>query len=110
MTRPHCEISNIFVLTPLEDVVMPEPKLKDTIAEHQKKARGRASVAVITLSSSRSVDNDQSSELFAGLLQQNGHDVAVRKVIADSRNVLRPTARESVRQKNVQSSLTTGGT
>ena len=75
---------------------MPEPKLKDTIAEHQKKARGRASVAVITLSSSRSVDN--------------GHDVAVRKVIADSRNVLRATVRELVRQKNVQAIITTGGT
>jgi len=110
MTRPHREISNIFVLTPLEDVVMPEPKLKDTIAEHQKKARGRASVAVITLSSSRSVDNDQSGELIESLLQENGHDVAVRKVIADSRNVLRATVRELVRQKNVQAIITTGGT
>jgi molybdenum cofactor biosynthesis protein B len=89
---------------------MPDPELGDSIAEHRKKSSIRASAAVITLSTSRSVDNDQSGELIQKLLEQNGHAVLVRKVIADNRTVLRATLRELVRQKNINVIVTSGGT
>jgi molybdenum cofactor biosynthesis protein B len=89
---------------------MPEPKLKDTVSEHKRKADIRASVAVITLSDSRSADNDQSGDLIQRLLEDNGHTVVIRKLIADNRTVLRATLRELARQKDVNVIITTGGT
>jgi molybdenum cofactor biosynthesis protein B len=95
---------------PAEDAFMAEAKLTDTVAEHRKKSNTRAGVAVITLSSSRSLNNDQSGELIQKLLMEHGHQVPVRKLISDNRNVLRATLRELVRQKDVHAIITTGGT
>jgi molybdopterin adenylyltransferase len=89
---------------------MPEARLKDTVEEHKKKSQIRANVAVITLSSSRSPANDESGDIIQQLLEDNGHKVALRKLISDSRNVLRATLRELIRQKNVDTIITTGGT
>jgi len=89
---------------------MPESKLSNPVEDHKKKATLRASVAVITLSSSRSIENDQSGAIIQQLIEANGHSVAVRKVISDNRTVLRATLRELVSQKNVHAIITTGGT
>jgi molybdopterin adenylyltransferase len=89
---------------------VPERGLGDPVAEHRKKASARANVAVITLSSSRSADNDLSGDLIQKLLETDGHHVPIRKIITDNRNVLRATLRELVRTKEVQAIITTGGT
>jgi molybdenum cofactor biosynthesis protein B len=88
-----------------------EPKLKDTVLEHKKKADMRCTnVAVITLSNSRSAKEDESGDIIQKLLEENGHTVGVRKLIADNRTVLRATLRELSRQKDVHVIITTGGT
>ena len=89
---------------------MTERNLENPVLEHKKKSNIRAGVAVVTLSSSRSIDNDQSGDLIQKLLLDGGHSVAVRKLIADNRNVLGATLRELIRQKNVHAIITTGGT
>jgi len=89
---------------------MPDPKLKNTVAEHKKKSDILAKIALITLSSSRSADNDQSGDLIQKALEQAGHTIAVRKLISDNRTVLRATIRELVRQKDVEVIITNGGT
>lgn len=89
---------------------MADGRLSNTVSLHKKQANIRAAVAVITLSNSRSVDNDQSGDVIQKLLETNGHTVPIRKVIFDSRNVLRATLRELVRQKNIHAIITTGGT
>ncbi len=89
---------------------MAEARLADTVAKHKKRADKVASVAVITLSNSRSLNNDQSGDIIQKLLEDNGHTVPVRKLISDSRNVLRATLRELIRQKDVHAIITTGGT
>jgi len=89
---------------------MPEPRLKNTMADHKKKGDIRSKVAVITLSDTRSADNDQSGDIIQKLLEGNGHTVAIRKLIADNRTVLRATIRELGRQKDVDVIITTGGT
>ena len=89
---------------------MPEPRLKDTAAEHKKKGDVRSMVAVITLSDTRSADDDLSGDLIQKLLEGVGHTVAIRKLIADNRTVLRATLRELGRQKDIDAIITTGGT
>jgi molybdopterin adenylyltransferase len=89
---------------------MPENKLANTAADHKKKSSLRANVAIITLSTSRKAEEDQSGDLIQKLLEDGGHQVPIRKIITDSRNVLRATLRELVRLKEVQAVITTGGT
>jgi molybdenum cofactor biosynthesis protein B len=89
---------------------MSERKLKNTIREHKDKAKNRANVAVITLSNSRSADNDQSGDIIQKLLEDGGHKVVVRKLISDNRTVLRATLRELARQKSINTIITSGGT
>jgi molybdenum cofactor biosynthesis protein B len=94
----------------MEDMVMPEAKLPDTIAEHKKKSDLHTAVAVVTLSNSRSAGNDQSGDIIQELLENHGHEVPMRKLIPDSRTVLRATLKELVRQKHLHAIITTGGT
>jgi len=89
---------------------MAEKKLEDSVAEHRAKSDLKAGVAVITLSTSRSLDTDKSGDVIQELLEERGHSVPVRKVIPDSRNVLRATLRELAREKTVHAIITTGGT
>jgi molybdopterin adenylyltransferase len=89
---------------------MPERKLEDSAAEHKKKSNLCVEVAVITLSTSRSLDTDKSGDLIQELLEGKGHKVPVRKVIPDNRAVLRATLRELVRDKKIHAIITTGGT
>jgi len=89
---------------------MAEKKLADSVAEHRKKSDLCVGVAVITLSTSRSLDTDKSGDVIQQLLEQGGHKVHIRKVIPDSRNVLRATLRKLTREKKVQAIVTSGGT
>jgi molybdopterin adenylyltransferase len=89
---------------------MPESKPGNPVSDHRKKASARARVAVITLSNSRTADSDQSGDIIQKLLERGGHSVPIRKLIVDSRNVLRASLRELVRQKDVHAIVTTGGT
>lgn len=89
---------------------MAKRKPQDSVAEHRKKSDLFAGVAVITLSTSRSLETDKSGDAIQQLLEKNGHAVRVRKVIPDSRNVLRATLRELTRDKSVDAIVTTGGT
>ena len=89
---------------------MPEPRIRNTVLDHKKKADIRTRAAVITLSDSRSADNDQSGDIIQALLEGKGHTVTIRKLIADNRTVLRATLRELARMKDLQVIITTGGT
>jgi molybdenum cofactor biosynthesis protein B len=89
---------------------MPDPRLKNTVSDHKKRADIRSNVAVITLSSSRTAKDDESGDIIQKLLEEHGHSVAIRKLIADNRTVLRATLRELARQKDLNVIITTGGT
>jgi molybdenum cofactor biosynthesis protein B len=90
---------------------MGEAKHKNTAAEHRKKSdHHHACVALITLSSSRTLKEDGSGDLIQKLLEAGGHSVSMRKLIADNRTVLRATLREICRQKDIDAIITTGGT
>jgi molybdenum cofactor biosynthesis protein B len=89
---------------------MPEPRLKDTVLDHKRRAEIRSKVAVITLSSTRTAKDDESGDIIQKLLEEHGHYVAIRKLIADNRTVLRATLRELSRQKDINVIITTGGT
>ena len=89
---------------------MSRQKLEDSVAEHKAKSHVKASVAVITVSTSRTLAADKSGDIIQQLLEENGHRVAVRKLVPDSRTVLRANLRELARDKEIHAIITTGGT
>jgi molybdopterin adenylyltransferase len=89
---------------------MSGPKLANSAAEHKKKSDISADVAVITLSTSRTLDTDKSGDLIQKMLEEKGHRVPVRKVLPDSRNALRAAIRELARERNISAIITNGGT
>jgi molybdopterin adenylyltransferase len=89
---------------------MPRRKLNDPIREHKAAAAGSAGFAVITLSSTRSLEDDQSGDIIQQILESAGHTVIDRLVIGDNRASLRRTLQKVLRRREVQAVVTTGGT
>jgi molybdenum cofactor biosynthesis protein B len=84
------------------------------VAEHKKHAGISAQVAIITLSTSRAqkteLSPDKSGDVIQQLLEEKGHKVIARRLLPDSRTLLRAAIRELTRNKQVQAIITTGGT
>jgi molybdenum cofactor biosynthesis protein B len=97
-------------LSRFQDMKMSHAKINNSVAEHRRKSQIHAGVAVLTLSSSRTLANDKSGDIIQKLLEKNGHKVLIRKLLADSRIVLRSTIKELICEKNVHAVITAGGT
>lgn len=67
-------------------------------------------MAVITISDSRTPDNDTSGDYLAESLQAEGHRLAVRKIVRDDRYVLRAEISALIADDRVDVVLTTGST
>ena len=89
---------------------MKKIKTKNSVAEHRSRSHDKACVAVITLSSSRTLASDQSGDMIQGLLEREGHVVVARMVLKDNRNRLKAALNALIRRKKVQAIITTGGT
>jgi molybdenum cofactor biosynthesis protein B len=67
-------------------------------------------IAVITISDSRTEDNDTSGDYLAESLQGEGHHLALRKIVSDERYVLRAEVSALIADPEVDVILTTGST
>jgi molybdenum cofactor biosynthesis protein B len=89
---------------------MDKRRLKDSVREHREKSAIRADVAIITLSTTRSLSTDKSGDVIQELLEEEGHRVVVRKLLPDKRSLLQTTLRKLVKENKVHAMITTGGT
>ena len=67
-------------------------------------------IAVITISDSRTAENDSSGDYLAGELEREGHRLALRKIVTDDRYVLRAEVSALIADPEVDVILTTGST
>jgi molybdenum cofactor biosynthesis protein B len=67
-------------------------------------------IAVMTISDSRTPDNDTSGDFLAESLQAAGHRLAFRKIVRDDRYVLRAEVSTLIAAAEVDVVLTTGST
>jgi molybdenum cofactor biosynthesis protein B len=65
---------------------------------------------VITLSSSRTLANDQSGDIIQSLLEEEGHTVVARMILKDDRTALKSAIKDLIRQKKVKAIISSGGT
>ncbi|MCL1049807.1 molybdenum cofactor biosynthesis protein B [Shewanella abyssi] len=67
-------------------------------------------IAVLTLSDTRSIDNDTSGQFLETALVEAGHNLADRQIITDDKYQIRAVISQWVASNNVQVIITTGGT
>ncbi|ELZ53412.1 MULTISPECIES: MogA/MoaB family molybdenum cofactor biosynthesis protein [Halorubrum] len=67
-------------------------------------------VAVVTVSSSRSADEDPAGDYVAAAFEEAGHEVAVRELIPDDYDSVQGTVDRLARRKDTDAVVTTGGT
>jgi molybdenum cofactor biosynthesis protein B len=80
------------------------------VAEHRAGAPKSLSLAVVTVSDTRTVETDTSGALIIELSEAAGHRVVERKIVPDEPNVMRPLFESYRDRADVDAVLVTGGT
>ncbi|WP_128905947.1 MogA/MoaB family molybdenum cofactor biosynthesis protein [Halorubrum amylolyticum] len=84
----------------------------DTHDDHGHHGHDADSVAigVVTVSSSRSLDDDPSGEYLVSAFEEAGHEVAVHELVPDEYDSVQGTVDRLARRKDTDAVVTTGGT
>jgi molybdenum cofactor biosynthesis protein B len=78
--------------------------------QHREQAPDSVDCAVVTVSDTRTLDNDGSGAKIAALLEAAGHRVVARRIVKDEPDQVEAAVREFVADANVDAILLTGGT
>jgi molybdenum cofactor biosynthesis protein B len=81
-----------------------------SVVEHKAAAPGSVRCFVVTVSDTRTPENDASGGAIADLLTAAGHIVAGRTVIRDDPDLVYTTIERHLADADVQAIITTGGT
>ncbi|PHQ38727.1 molybdenum cofactor biosynthesis protein [Halorubrum persicum] len=68
------------------------------------------SIALVTVSSSRSLDDDPSGEYLVSAFEEAGHEIAVRELVPDEYDSVQGAVDRLARRKDTDAVVTTGGT
>ncbi|UCE74892.1 MAG: MogA/MoaB family molybdenum cofactor biosynthesis protein [Methanomassiliicoccales archaeon] len=80
------------------------------IEEHKMHAQKTVNCAVITVSSTRTKENDISGKTIIGLLEGNGHTVLYYDVIKDDISLISNSLEHTLKEEGVQAVILNGGT
>ena len=78
--------------------------------DHHHHDAESVAVAVVTVSSSRSLDEDPSGDHVAAAFEDAGHEVAVRELVPDEYDSVQGTVDRLARRRDTDVVVTTGGT
>ena len=67
-------------------------------------------IALLTISDTRTVNNDTSGKLLRKRVEDAGHTVAAQEIVADDIYQIRATMSAWIADSNIQAVITTGGT
>jgi molybdenum cofactor biosynthesis protein B len=77
---------------------------------HKAGAPKKVNIAIITVSSTRSVTNDKSGRWIGKRAKKEGHEVVVHRVIPDDEGTIAQTIQEIINKGEARVLLLTGGT
>ena len=78
--------------------------------EHRAAAPARVRCYVLTVSDTRTEENDTGGRLLRDLLEDGGHDVVGHTIVPDEAATLRAAVERQLDAETVQAVITTGGT
>ena len=82
----------------------------ESVEVHRLKSPAQIHCAVITVSDTRTVENDSSGQTIVELLQQAGHKVVGRSIVADEPSEITEQVHNFAQASEVEAILLTGGT
>jgi molybdenum cofactor biosynthesis protein B len=80
------------------------------VEEHKKHAHGPVNCAVITVSTTRTKDNDISGKTIIGILETKGHTVLFYDLIKDDISLISSSLEHALEKEGVQAVIINGGT
>jgi molybdenum cofactor biosynthesis protein B len=81
-----------------------------SVTEHRAQSPSHVTCFVLTVSDTRTLENDTSGQAIAALLAQAGHSVAPRRTVRDEPADVAAIVREQIGRKTARVIITTGGT
>jgi molybdenum cofactor biosynthesis protein B len=84
--------------------------MSQAVAEHRAFAPQVLSLAVLTVSDTRTVETDTSGALIVSLAEAAGHRVVERAIVPDEPDAMRPLLLGFATREDVHATLVTGGT
>ena len=80
------------------------------LAEHKKHAHGSVNCAVITVSTTRTKENDESGKAIINLLETKGHTVLHYSLVKDDSSKIRMSLENILSDQSIQAIILNGGT
>jgi molybdopterin adenylyltransferase len=84
--------------------------MSDSTQEHRRKASRAVTVSILTVSDTRTLEDDLGGRLIETLLSQAGHFVLERAIVRDETALIRSEAIHLLEAENCEALLVTGGT
>jgi molybdenum cofactor biosynthesis protein B len=84
--------------------------LSESVRQHHHAAPEHVRVAVLTVSDSRSRENDTGGDAIQELVQQAGHEVKARDLVREDPPLVREAVESMLSEDEVDAVITTGGT
>lgn len=78
--------------------------------EHKEKSERHLDIAVLTLSTTRSISEDESGRWICDYANEEGHHIVFHTVIPDGIDIIRQTVSEILREHSPDALLLNGGT
>ncbi len=78
--------------------------------EHRRKAARPVTVSILTVSDSRTLEDDLGGKLIEQLMESAGNKVLQRSIVADEINAIQKAARAMINAHGCEALLVTGGT
>ena len=80
------------------------------VHEHRKHAPASVGIGILSVSSTRTLANDESGLWIAKQAKKEGHEVLIHQVVPDDISAIREAALKAMRQPDLKALLITGGT
>lgn len=80
------------------------------VEEHRRDAPRSATVAIVTVSTTRTIDDDQSGQWMARRAIKEGHAIADHRVVTDDAEIIRASLLELIHGNAPDAVLMSGGT
>ena len=88
----------------------PQPKQTHSATHKPTSKLTPLNVAVLTLSDTRTSDNDTSGDYLVEQLSQAGHIIADKQIVQDDKYIMRAVVSQWIASTDIQAIITTGGT
>ncbi|MGI9051021.1 MAG: MogA/MoaB family molybdenum cofactor biosynthesis protein, partial [Rubrobacteraceae bacterium] len=84
--------------------------MSESVEKHRESAPDHVRAAVLTISDTRTTEDDTGGDTVQELLEEAGHEIVSRSIVKDEASRIRTELVDLLAQSDVDAVITTGGT